>query len=331
MIQNGLLPNTIGETQGFTSYNSIDVGLLFCRTVINLRKSGYGKSDSEKKYISEVITPAVREITGAFLRGAVPGAGILSNGLISSGTPYTQLTWMDATAWGRPVTSRHGLAVDLNALWFDAMNLIKSLEKENGGRITDELEEILEGFPEAFRKMFWLDEIGSLTDTVNENGPDYKLRPNMLFATSATKGLLNDKQMKGVVASAERHLLTPLGLRTLAPDDLRFEAVYEGGPDERDSRYHQGTVWPWLIGIMVESSLNASDQPESKAEFWLEYVDNLLETHLSVNGWGFISEIFDGDNPGEGKGSFAQAWSSGEVIRARALAEKTIKGNFEEE
>ena len=179
--------------------------------------------------------------------------------------------------------------------------------------------QLLNNLPQIFNEKFWLDEFGYLSDTVNENGPDYKIRPNMLFASSARPGLLSIDRCKSVVSIVEKNLLTDMGLRTLAPGDIDFIPEYNGSPDERDSKYHQGTVWPWPIGIMIESSLKAANDIEQKAKFWSIYIENLLCKHLEKDGWGFVSEIFDGMYPGKGKGCFAQAWSCSEIIRAAGL------------
>ena len=320
LIKNGMLPNTIGATQGFTSYNSMDAGLLFCRTVRLLQETGWGRRGRAKDLLYAEIYPAVLEIVKAFLDGRVPETRLTGDGLIWCGSPDTQLTWMDAKVRGRPVTPRWGLAVELNALWYEALVLCLSFHGDEDGRIG----RLTEKLPAAFRAAFWLGEEGYLSDTVNENGPDGKLRPNMLFAAAAPPGLLTEAQRAAVAEAAENKLLTPMGLRTLSPDDPCFEAWYDGGPEERDSRYHQGTVWPWLLGIMVEASLGAATDKAEKALFWRDYMENLLEKHLEHQGWGFISEVFDGLEPVRGKGCFAQAWSSGEIIRALYLIDKVL-------
>ena len=213
MIKDGLLPNTLGETQGFTSYNSIDAGLLFCWAAGKLLQTGYGESRNENEILTEIIRPAVESIIDAFLSGRVPSAELTGNGLIWSGSRDTQLTWMDATAWGKPVTPRYGFAVELNSLWYDALVLSGKLNhitgRETDGRIT----ELIKKIPDVFRSTFWLPDAGYLSDTVNENGPDRKLRPNMLFASSASEGLLTKEQRAAVSDTAERSLLTPMGMR----------------------------------------------------------------------------------------------------------------------
>lgn len=324
MIKDGLLPNTLGGTQGFTSYNSIDAGLLLCWSVSKLLKTGYGGRKAEKAVLIEKIRPGVNAIVDAFFENRVPNAYLTTDGMIYSGSPDTQLTWMDATAWGKPVTPRYGLTVELNALWYDALCLSDELNTTAGLKTAARISDLLKTFPKMYQSIFWLEDERFLSDTVNENGPDRRLRPNMLFASSASIGLLSMEQIRAVVDAAETHLLTPLGLRTLSPRDPDFQAVYHGGPDQRDSCYHQGTVWPWPIGIMVESSLLAAEDAKQKARFWDEYIEHLLEEHLLNDGWGFISEIFDGLNPGRGKGTFAQAWSCSEVIRASEITKRIL-------
>lgn len=322
MIKDGLLPNTLGDTQGFTSYNSIDAGLLFCWAINKLIDFGYGRNNDEKAVLTGRFLPAVRAVAGAFIENRVEHAELDSDGLVYSGSPDTQLTWMDATAWGRPVTPRYGYAVELNALWYDALKLIESLDRMAGNKPEKNIANRIEAFPEKFTEKFWLNDYGYLSDTVNEFGPDMKIRPNMLFASSARNGLLDLEKRKAVAAAAEKYLLTDMGLRTLAPGDPDFAEFYSGGPDERDSKYHQGTVWPWPLGIMVETSLLVSENQEKTRNFWGNYINNFLSVHLFRDGWGSVSEIFDGLAPGTGKGCFAQAWSCGEILRAAEIIKR---------
>ncbi|MDC7227118.1 MAG: amylo-alpha-1,6-glucosidase [Spirochaetales bacterium] len=330
MIKDGLLPNTLGDTQGFTAYNSIDAGLLFCWALNKFIDYGFGKNHAEKEKLVKTYLPAVDSIINAFFEGRVPNAGMTENGLIWSGSADTQLTWMDATAWGRPVTPRYGLAVELNALWYDSLYLHRQLSQMAGNSVSNKVEELIIKIPNEYETAFLLDE-GYLSDTVNENGPDRKLRPNMLFASSARPGLLAEGIRRAVTDTAEKELLTDLGMRTLSPGDIDFRSEYSGGPDERDSCYHQGTVWPWPLGIMVESSLNTAPDIEQKAIFWSDYIENLLSIHLTRDGWGTISEVFDGLNPLRGKGTFAQAWSCSEIIRAAELINRVeLNGTYKE-
>ncbi|MDC7126018.1 MAG: amylo-alpha-1,6-glucosidase [Spirochaetales bacterium] len=324
MIKDGLLPNTLGESQGFTSYNSLDAGLLYCRTVLKLLETGFGEKKTELQKIKQTLLPAVESIVTAFIEGRVPNAKLNKDCLIEAGSPDTQLTWMDATAYGKPVTPRCGLAVDINALWFDSLNVYKSLLEMGEAEIPNDLIKLIKKVQSSFKKTFWIADKGFLTDTVFNGKQDGQLRPNMLFAASASKGLLAKRERASIVKAAKEQLLTPMGLRTLSPEDSSFEPYYNGNPDERDSKYHQGTVWPWLIGIMVESSLLSASNLDKERDFWTKYLDNLLENHLYQQGIGFVSEVFDGSNPSWGKGCFAQAWSTGEILRSYSLLENKV-------
>ncbi|MDR1893402.1 MAG: amylo-alpha-1,6-glucosidase [Spirochaetales bacterium] len=319
-IKNGLIPNTLGEMQGFTSYNSIDAGLLYLWA---LGKYLEFLDQGPRREAGAAFFGVADQILSAFLEGRVPNCRLDSQGLLDTGSWKTQLTWMDAIAWGRPVTPRYGYAVELNALFFQALGLYRGLADQTGasGPNREKAEELYRMIPPAFLKTFWLEDLGTLTDTFREGGADRKIRPNMLFAAAAP-GLLPKEKGRGVVACAKRELLIPSGLRTLAPGDPEYQGRYEGDGPTRDSRYHQGTAWPWLLGIMVEASLALAEPEELPGEldYWEDYLDSFLRRHLGEQGLGSLSEVFDGDgeNP-RGKGSFAQAWSVGEVIRAYAL------------
>ena len=301
LIKDGLLPNTLGESQGFTSYNSLDAGLLYCRAVLKLLESGFGINKDELAIIKKSLLPAVKSIISAFLDERVPHAELTEEKLIKAGSCDTQLTWMDATAYGKPVTPRHGLAVDINALWFDSLCVLEKLYELADEKIPAMIKNTKKAVLKNFKKTFWIEDLGYLSDTVVDNCQDRRLRPNMLFAAAAQKGLLTKKERARVVRAVKKSLLTPLGIRTLSPDDYCFAPVYRGNSDERDSQYHQGTVWPWLLGIMVESSLLSAEKLEREIEFWQSYIDNLLEKHLFSNGMGYISEIFDGLRPLNGE------------------------------
>jgi len=265
------------------------------------------------------------------LEGRVPHCRLTPQGLLYAGSPDTQLTWMDAMAWGRPVTPRHGLAVDLNALWYNALKLCEELSLRLDLPPSVPGEVILARFSENFLSIFWMEERNCLSDTVREKGPDGRIRPNQLFAT-AMEGLLPREKAALVVETVKKELLTPWGLRTLAPGDPTYAPWYEGDGNTRDSRYHQGTVWPWLLGILVESAFISCKDLPKELTFWENHLESLLAAHLGNQGLGFVSEVFDGAAEESrsvytppGKGCFAQAWSVGEIIRAFWLLEKGKK------
>ncbi|MBN2626718.1 MAG: glycogen debranching enzyme family protein [Spirochaetales bacterium] len=313
-IDRGLIPNTLGEMQGFTSYNSLDASLLYLRAVDLLMKGGFGEKEVEREILRGELFPAVKKIIDAFLEGNVPLARITEEGLLEAGSERTQLTWMDAMVNGKPVTPRHGKAVDLNALWYGGLVLYRDLCKMFRKPFPKTAKAILEPFQETFMQTFYMHDLKCLTDTVVEKRQDGKIRPNMLFATAL--GLLPEAEGRETVETAKRLLLTPLGLRTLSPEDPQFAPFYEGDGEERDMVYHQGTVWPWPLGYLVESALNYAPDREGERRFWKDYLNRFLEIHLDRQGIDSISEVFDGLNPDEGKGCFAQAWSVGELLRS---------------
>jgi glycogen debranching enzyme len=167
----------------------------------------------------------------------------------------------------------------------------------------------------SFNRLFWNEEVGYLYDVVNGGPPDGSIRPNQIFAVSLPHSMLSPERAKRVVAVVQEHLLTPYGLRSLAPGDPHYRGSYTGDPASRDGAYHQGTVWPWLLGPFITAYMRihgGGKAARRQAEEWLAP----LKEHLSDGGLGHISEIFDGDAPHRPVGCIAQAWSVGEVLRA---------------
>lgn len=317
-IKKGLLPNTLGEMQGFTSYNSIDGSLLYLRAVDLLLKKGDGELSAFSDTLVDEIFPAVYTIVLAFLEEKVPHVRLTSQGLLWGDKETSQSTWMDAMVDGVPVTPRYGFVVELNALWYQGLGLCLTIGNDFPRSIREKIRRMYDSFPKNFSETFYDREEGCLRDTVNDETEDHSLRPNMLFATAV--GLLPQGEGENVVQWAKKKLLTPMGVRTLSPDDPRFISHYEGNGTERDRAYHQGTVWPWLLGIMVESSLNYCQDLGTEKALWRKYLTDFIEAHLDKEGIDSISEVLDGGHPHKGKGCFAQAWSVGEVMRAWRLA-----------
>ncbi len=311
-IKDGLVPNTLGGAQGFESYNSIDAGLLYIWAAQQLWNRG-----SVKKEVKNRIFPAVENIIKAYLGGKVPGLVINSLGFPEAGDENTQLTWMDAKSGGRPVTPRWGSPVEITALFYNALEfyneLLTAFGRKGMGR---EAAEAAGKIKENFITAYWIPEGGYLADVVRGIWQDRSLRPNMLYALAVSYPLLDRTMGKRVLEITERELLTPCGLRTLSPGDPAFCATYQGNGDSRDGCYHQGTVWPWLLGIYTDAALYAADDRKAKALEIERLLLGFLERHIDEEGSGFVSEIFDGLNPGSGKGAYAQAWSCAEIIRA---------------
>jgi predicted glycogen debranching enzyme len=317
--KNGLIPNYLAIGDGHHAYNSIDASLWFFWAIGELLKcEGF-----RQKIIAELL-PTMENIIRTYMEGRVPHAKVREDGLISAGNPGTQLTWMDANAYGRPATSRHGCPVEINALFIHAIYLYKDLAKE-AGRQLPKLDELDKRIRKAFVQKFWLSKKGYLADVVREEA-DGAIRPNQIFAVSLSSCPLSLEQRRSVVETVRRELLTPYGLRTLEKAHPYFRARYEGNGDERDSAYHQGTVWPWLLGHFMEASLLTAANPKEEALRLESELQPLVSDHLWQYGMGSIAEIYDATDPQRPAGTIAQAWSVSEVLRGFALIKKA-KGN----
>jgi predicted glycogen debranching enzyme len=237
-----------------------------------------------------------------------------ADSLLYAGEEGVQLTWMDAKFEDWVVTPRIGKAVEINALWYNALRVICDVSEYLGEDAREYVElagRVYEGF-----NRFWNEEMGYCYDVLDTPGGthDGSLRPNQLLAISLPYGLLTAEQQRSVVDACARHLLTPHGLRSLSPDDSAYIGVYGGDLRKRDGAYHQGTTWGWLIGPFVSAHLRVyQDVALSRT-----YLTPLLH-HLADHGVGCISEIFDGDPPFTPRGCIAQAWSVAELLRVWQL------------
>ena len=320
-IRNGLIPNMFGA-DGNDAYNSVDAALWFAFAV----QSYYELEQKDISWVKEYAWPALQQIIQGYLKG--PGLDIYvdSEGLLHAGNANTQLTWMDANANGKPVTPRHGCAVELNALWYNTLEFYQRLAKDFRESV-DERERLKE-MRKNFVKRFYLEKEGYLADCYRYGYTDTSIRPNQIFAVSLKYSMLNEEQQAKVFDCVKNNLLTPYGLRTLAPEDPNFRSRYEGGPDERDASYHQGTVWPWLLGHYTDALIRVSWDVEQKIHSLLETIQPLLSDHLLTAGIGTISEVFDAAPPYRPNGCISQAWSVAEVIRLLSKARKYAPGVF---
>ena len=316
--KNGLIPNYLAIGDGQHSYNSIDASLWFFWAIGELIQcAGY-----RQKAIAQLL-PTMENIIRAYMEGRVPHAKIREDGLIYAGNPGTQLTWMDANAYGRPATSRHGCPVEINALFIHAIYLYKDLAKE-AGRSLPKLDELEKKIRKSFVQKFWLSHKGYLADVVRDD-VDTAIRPNQIFAVSLCSSPLSLEQRRSVVANVRKELYTPYGLRTLDRSHPHFRARYEGNGDERDSAYHQGTVWPWLLGHFIEASLASALNPKEEALRLENELQLLVHEQLYQYGMASIAEIYDATEPYRAAGTIAQAWSVSEVLRGFALIQKAKK------
>ncbi|HEX2726650.1 MAG TPA: amylo-alpha-1,6-glucosidase, partial [Beijerinckiaceae bacterium] len=251
------------------------------------------------------------------VRGTRFGIGVdPADGLLRQGAEGYQLTWMDAKVDGWVVTPRRGKAVEINALWYNALRLLARWSEEEGLPVTGlDLGSIAERTREAFNRRFWSDELGHLFDVVDgEQGDDPACRPNQLLAIAPRYPVLDRGRWEAVVRVCRERLVTPVGLRSLAPGHPDYKAKYYGDLRSRDAAYHQGTVWAWLIGPFIDAWLKVYPEDAAGARGLLQG----FMAHLDEGAIGSISEIFDAEAPYTQRGCVAQAWSVAEVLRCWA-------------
>jgi predicted glycogen debranching enzyme len=229
------------------------------------------------------------------------------------------LTWMDALVDGWPVTPRQGYAVDLNALWLSGLGNALRWAKKLRPEFVEKWRETAKKLSDHFEEKFWLQDQGFLTDTHDGHHPDGQLRPNQLWALMLPGVPIGRAHRKQALAAVRDKLLTPVGLRTLSPDDPAYQGFYRGGQAERDRAYHQGTVWPWLLGLYADA-VEAIEGPDAATEEMMPVLAALC-AHFRTEGCiGQIGEVFDGDAPHRPGGAPAQAWSVSEVLRVAKMA-----------
>ena len=311
-MSDGMVPNRFDEYGGVPHYNSIDASLWFI-----LAAERYMDASGDRDFWLSTLMPACDRILSAYRAGTLFDIRVEGDGLLAGGSSRTQLTWMDVSLGQEVVTPRHGKPVEVNALWHFAHRAMQrrcaGVNEEMSQRYGREADAI----GSAFARAFWNERAGCLYDCLPEGWPpDGSIRPNQIIALALPYCPLTREQQESVLKVVTEHLLTPYGLRTLAPSDGRYRRRYGGSWESRDRAYHQGTVWPWLIGPYVDALLNVEgDTPQTR-----QRAGDLLsafDAHLSEAGIGFVSEVFDGDPPHAPGGCIAQAWSVAEVLRAK--------------
>ncbi|HTQ81116.1 MAG TPA: amylo-alpha-1,6-glucosidase [Thermoanaerobaculia bacterium] len=313
-VKDGLIPNLFPEGDREGLYHTADATLWFFHAV-----DRYLRASGDRETLT-LLLPTFLDIAEHHLEGTRFGIGVdRADGLLRQGMEGYQLTWMDAKVDGWVVTPRRGKAVEINALWYNALMLLTGwLREERGGEDPDaeRLARSAEQARQSFNRRFWYEEGGYLYDVVDgESGDDPACRPNQVFAISLTHPILSPERWPRVLQVVTERLLTPVGLRSLSPDHPDYKPKYDGDLRSRDAAYHQGTVWAWLIGPYIEAWLRV--HPEEKAA-----ARDLLRgfiPHLRQAGVGSISEIFDAEPPYRPRGCIAQAWSVAEVLRCWVL------------
>jgi predicted glycogen debranching enzyme len=309
-IRDGLIPNMFPEGQGEGLYHTADATLWFFHAAQRYLDAS-GDHDTLQR-----LLPQFEQIIAFHERGTRFGIHVdRADGLLVQGSPGYQLTWMDAKVGDLVVTPRRGKAVEINALWYNALRLMQEWMESDGGdeESAKRYRALADRVRESFNSRFWNERSGALFDVVDgEDGDDDAIRPNQLFAISLPRAVLDPQHWKAVLDVSHDRLLTPYGLRTLAPNHPAYQPQYFGDLRARDLAYHQGTVWPWLIGPYVDAWRRV--YPDRIAE--LRPIVESLGQHLaSAACIGSISEIFDAEPPYTPRGCCAQAWSVAEVLR----------------
>lgn len=310
-IRDGLIPNLFPEGESEGLYHTADATLWFFHALHR-----YLKISGDRETLA-VLLPRLLDIVDHHLRGTRFGIGVdPKDGLLRQGADGYQLTWMDAKVGDWVVTPRRGKAVEINALWYNALCLLEAWLREQGKddsarAIADHAERARQ----SFNKRFWFEKGGYLYDVVDgEKGDDSALRPNQVFAISLDHPVLDKQRWQPVMGIVREHLLTPFGLRSLAPGQPEYKARYDGDLRSRDAAYHQGTVWAWLIGPYIDAWRRVF--PDDRAT--TQHILDGFTRHLNEACVGSISEVFDAESPYSPRGCIAQAWSVAEVLRCLA-------------
>lgn len=307
-VSMGMLPNRFQDNGEAPEYNNVDGTLWYFIAVYK-----YLHATNEEQFVLTEILPVLNDIIDWHHKGTRYHIHVDSDGLLYSGEEGVQLTWMDAKVGDWVVTPRTGKAVEIQALWYNALCIYKKLlERNNEHTKANELQEKIANIQTNFLQLFWNDDTGFLYDVIDNDFKDGTLRPNQLFAISLPFALIKGEQANSIIKVVKEKLLTPVGLKSLSPDDTRYIGVYGGDAMHRDAAYHQGTVWSYLLGAYIDALMKTGG-PGAKKEA-IQVIEN-FKYHLSEGCIGSVSEIFDGDAPHHSRGCVAQAWGVAEILR----------------
>jgi predicted glycogen debranching enzyme len=312
LVSEGMLPNRFVDQGDSPEFNSVDASLWYVIAVHDYLRAVEANGGKTSVADRDVLAGAVTAIIAGYSRGTRFGIRLDSNGLLAAGEPGVQLTWMDAKVGDWVVTPRIGKPVEIQALWLNALRI--------AGAFTNEYRDTLAQGLRSFSERFWYPGGGYLYDVIDADhqpgAADPTLRPNQILAVGGLPyAVLDERLSRRVVDVVESQLWTPVGLRTLPQDDGRYVPRYEGDVPARDGGYHQGTVWPWLLGPFVEAWVRVrGDTPAVRREARRRFFDPLLG-HLRQAGLGHVSEIADAEPPHTPRGCPFQAWSVGEALR----------------
>jgi len=316
----GLIPNFIQDLSGEPAYNTVDATLWYINAVLQ-----YLKYTGDFPFVQEQLWENLKIIVESHQKGTVFGIHLDRDGLLAHGP---RLTWMDAEVDGEGVTPRAGKAVEIQALWYNALKTMQLLAtKFDEARLSDRYAAMAVETQKSFTAKFWNGANG-LFDVVDDSGVDASLRPNQIVAAALDFTMLDKDRAERVVDVVQRELVTPYGLRTLARADSRYRGMYVGDRRSRDQAYHNGTVWAWLLGPYVTACRKAQVSSDYELK---QRLTSLFTQQTAQAGLGTISEVFDGDPPHEPRGCIAQAWSVAEPLRAYLEDVVWVRPKYEKE
>ena len=310
-VDQGMLPNRFSDAGEAAEYNTVDATLWFFEAI-----RAFSEISGDFAFVQQQLFPVLADIIEWHRRGTRFGIHVDQDGLLAAGEEGSQLTWMDAKVGNHVITPRKGKPVEIQALWYNALRSMEQFARLfEQPELSAQYGSIADQAQVSFDRLFWNETSHCLYDVVDGDFRDGAIRPNQVFAVSLPYPIVHDpEKARAVVDVVERELLTRYGLRTLTPGDPMYRGQCAGGPEARDSAYHQGTVWPWLFGAFVRAYLKVHRNTSAavgQAKLWLAG----FERHLQEAGLGQISEISDGDAPHRPRGCIAQAWSVAELLR----------------
>ncbi|OGP84750.1 MAG: hypothetical protein A2Y95_03810 [Deltaproteobacteria bacterium RBG_13_65_10] len=309
-MSEGMVPDYFPEGGEPPSYNAVDPSLWFV-----LAARAYLAASKDLGFVQGVLLQRIEAVIRAYMVGTRSGIRAEADGLLRQGSPGTQLTWMDAKVGEWVVTPRQGKAVEVNALWVNALRTCEVIAARAGrADLAAWTGKAARRAVAAFRNVFWNEAQRCLYDVVDGDRTDATLRPNQILALALPYRLLDEEKERAVLETVSASLLTPFGLRSLASSEAQYRGRYQGDVSARDSAYHQGTVWPWWLGAYGDALLRVEgDTPSTHSK--VRDLFQAFEGHLGEIGLGTISEVFDGDAPHRPGGCISQAWSVSEILR----------------
>jgi len=309
-VDKGMIPNRFPDYGESPEYNTVDASLWYIHAVYQ-----YYLYSKDLLTIKNKLYPVLREIVSHYQKGTRFNIHMDNDGLIYAGEEGIQLTWMDAKVGGFVVTPRMGKAVEINALWYNALMIMSYFSKEMDLESECADYSALAGQTgSSFNEIFWFEKDNYLYDYIDGEIKNSSIRPNQIFAISLPFVSLPLQKQRAVFEIVKNHLLTPYGLRSLSPSDRDYIGVYTGNVYNRDKAYHQGTVWAWLIGPYLDAFFKLHGKSIHTQTIAAELLHPFCK-HMHEAGIGTVSEIFDGDCPHTPRGCVSQAWSVGELLR----------------